>query len=480
MFEVKKTSDALRTAFLENENSHLLYLRLVAVAFCICLIACISLPAAYSYVINKDTAINKFELANTDAPIVETYAFAVYSADDNSLNFYKRSEIPAVGDTFEGLTATAVYTGIEESHYDESNVPDSLAPWYMDYAGSVVSVTVVDTFSPQNTSFWFTDFTSCTSMNLAKLDTSKTIDMHLMFSNCEIIETLDVSTFNTGNATNMYQMFGACYKLNTITGIEKFDTTNVTTMQSMFLACHSLTSLDLSSWITSNVVDLSYMFSMYDNSGNGAENGKLASVSLSGWDVSKVKYTTYMFQCCYKLNSIDLTNWNTSSLIDCSNMFHCCYDLKNFDVSGFNTSNVTNMDGMFYCCWSIESLDLSKWDVSSVVSMHTLFGMYLDASQTRSSSLTILDLSGWNTSSVTDMGAMFNWCENLCTVYVDSNWTTANATSSADMFTGCTLIVGGNGTTYRGSYVDKTYARIDTVDTPGYFTAKETVQRKLV
>lgn len=29
-----------------------------------------------------------------------------------------------------------------------------------------------------------------------------------------------------------------------------------------------------------------------------------------------------------------------------------------------------------------------------------------------------------------------------------------------------------NGTTYDSSYTDKTYARVDTVETPGYFTYK--------
>ena len=40
------------------------------------------------------------------------------------------------------------------------------------------------------------------------------------------------------------------------------------------------------------------------------------------------------------------------------------------------------------------------------------------------------------------------------------------------MFTSDTNLVGGNGTTYNGSYRDKTYARIDTEETPGYFTLK--------
>ena len=46
-------------------------------------------------------------------------------------------------------------------------------------------------------------------------------------------------------------------------------------------------------------------------------------------------------------------------------------------------------------------------------------------------------------------------------------------TSSSDMFYNTTNLVGGSGTTYNSSYIDKTYARIDGgTSLPGYFTLK--------
>ena len=42
------------------------------------------------------------------------------------------------------------------------------------------------------------------------------------------------------------------------------------------------------------------------------------------------------------------------------------------------------------------------------------------------------------------------------------------------MFTGCTSLVGGQGTVYDSTKVDKTYARIDGgTSSPGYFTLKQ-------
>ena len=86
--------------------------------------------------------------------------------------------------------------------------------------------------------------------------------------------------------------------------------------------------------------------------------------------------------------------------------------------------------------------------------------------------LTTLDLSSFDTRKVTDMSDMFYDCNALTTIYVSDTWSTTNVTSSSNMFSKCTKLVGGNGTAYNSSYTDKTYARIDTASTPGYFTAK--------
>ena len=92
------------------------------------------------------------------------------------------------------------------------------------------------------------------------------------------------------------------------------------------------------------------------------------------------------------------------------------------------------------------------------------------------SSLTSLDLSGWDTGSVTSMYYMFYNCSNLKTVYVGDLWSTEKVTDSDHMFSYCTELVGGAGTTYDQSYTDKTYARVDNLpDAPGYFTYKEYV-----
>ena len=87
-------------------------------------------------------------------------------------------------------------------------------------------------------------------------------------------------------------------------------------------------------------------------------------------------------------------------------------------------------------------------------------------------SLEELDLSNFDTSKVTDMAYMFNSCFKLKTIYVSNIFDISNVTSSKYMFVDNNVLVGGNGTIYSNSYRDKTYARIDTIETPGYFTLK--------
>ena len=54
-----------------------------------------------------------------------------------------------------------------------------------------------------------------------------------------------------------------------------------------------------------------------------------------------------MFYGCSSLTSLDLSNFNTSNVIDMNNMFYGCSSLTSLDLSNFDTSNVLFMNYMF-------------------------------------------------------------------------------------------------------------------------------------
>ncbi len=141
---------------------------------------------------------------------------------------------------------------------------------------------------------------------------------------------------------------------------------------------------------------------------------------------------------------------NNKPIISMANMFFSTYSTS-IDFSSFNTKRVITMESMFQ---SIEDYTKSPT---------------LDAALSK---LKELDLSNFDTSNVTDMSEMFSYNESLTTIYVSDKFVTDKVTNSSKMFSLCDSLVGGNGTEYSGSYTDKTYAIIDTVSTPGYFTLK--------
>lgn len=242
-------------------------------------------------------------------------AFAVYSANDHSLNFYKRPYVPNVGDVFMGKTTTAVYTGIESADYHGNAIP------WAAYLRSILSVFVVDNgIQPVNTAYWFSGLDACLDLDLSKLDTSKVTNMTEMFFGCSSLKSLEV--------TNL-------------------DTSQVTDMSWMFFACDSLESLDLSTWDTSQVVNTSWMF---------ASSHALTTVVMAGWDTFRITDMSAMFEDCSSLVAVDMSGWDTSNVMDMTQMFSHCTSLSVLDLSSFDISEGANVGSMFWNCSSLTTI----------------------------------------------------------------------------------------------------------------------------
>ena len=66
----------------------------------------------------------------------------------------------------------------------------------------------------------------------------------------------------------------------------------------------------------------------------------------------------YMFCGCSFLNSINLSSFNTSNVTNMSCMFDGCSSLNSINLSSFNTSNVTDMSCIFYGCYSLKKKNI--------------------------------------------------------------------------------------------------------------------------
>ena len=268
--------------------------------------------------------------------------------------------------------------------------------------------------------FYF--FLALTEVN--NVENYKTIyaeNMSGMFEGAITIEELDLSSFDTRNVTNMSRMFalrigssghGLLKKLN----IDNWDTSKVTDMSEMFMHCAELPKLDVSHFNTSNVLNMNYIFT---------DCQKLESIDVTNWNTSKVKSMYCMFSGCKSLEELDLSSFDTSSVEDMEFMISGCEGLKTLDLSNFDTSNVTRMDYMFSSCTNLESINLSSFDTSKVTQMNDMFGNL--------SKITYLDLSNFDTSNVENMSYMFYKDKELKTLDI-SSFNISNLSFTRNMF----------------------------------------------
>ncbi|MGO2963375.1 MAG: BspA family leucine-rich repeat surface protein [Carnobacterium maltaromaticum] len=190
---------------------------------------------------------------------------------------------------------------------------------------------------------------------LSNVDTSEVTDMRRWFHKTPKLTSLDLSGFNTSNVTDMSFMFSdsGIQSLN----LSSFNTSKVTNMRGMFEDTLKLTNLDISSFNTSNVVSMEAMFS----------GARVESLDLSSFDTVNVRTMKEMFEDTLKLTNLDLSSFDTSNVRDMQYMFSST-GIGNLDLSGFNTSSVTTMNSMFFGSKLI-NLNLSSFDTSNVKDM---------------------------------------------------------------------------------------------------------------
>ena len=299
-----------------------------------------------------------------------------------------------------------------------------------------------------------TDFSNCfngctglTSVDATNWVTNQTTNITSMFLSCTNLTSVNTTGWDTSQITNMGNIFSQCTALTEIIGIENWDTSSATNMGGMFTQCGKLTSLNISNWKTSQVVDMGGMFYGV----NIAE-----PLNLNKWDVSKVNTMINMFRAS-DYTSIDISSWDTSNVAIFETMFMQCkatelklpskfvrsiegkvtniYRMFNqssvisLDVTEWDTQNVNYLSGVFMMCHNLtEIIGIENWDTSKVTNMNQLFHQCYK--------LTSLNISGWETGQVTDMGYMFNCCESLTSLDL-SGFDTSNVTNMASMFLGC-------------------------------------------
>ena len=184
--------------------------------------------------------------------------------------------------------------------------------------------------------------------HLEKLD-------ELFFQIKNLISIAFTEEFNISKIRSIRAMFRECNQLQSI-DITNFNTENLTDMCYLFYGCSSLTSIDLTNFNTSN---LNGMVSSFDRCSS------LTSINLTNFDTRKVTHLNYLFNDCSSLTSIDLSNFNTENVIYLEHIFSGCVSLTSLDLSNFTTKKVKYMDYPFSNCRNLTYLDISHFSNNS-------------------------------------------------------------------------------------------------------------------
>ena len=224
-------------------------------------------------------------------------------------------------------SADYVYDPLDDTH-DYYFQDATGRPWHNERL-LVASVEIGSSIFPTSTAYWFAQFTNCTSIDLANLDTSNTIYMNNMFGACSSLQSVDVSRLNTSNTTTMRYMFANCTSLEEL-NLTGFDTSKTTDMYGMFFNDSSLVSLDLTSF-----------------------------------DTSQVTTMRQMFDICLSLTQLDLSTFDTLNVTNMYQMFQRCSLLQTIYTSPlFVTTNVTESTSMFVECINLVGGAGTRYDGS--------------------------------------------------------------------------------------------------------------------
>ena len=175
---------------------------------------------------------------------------------------------------------------------------------------------------------------------LSKWNTENVQNMSKLFSNCKNLSSFnEFDKWNTSNVTDMSSMFENCKCLSNLSPFKNWNTGNVRDMSSMFSKCKIISLSPISNWNTKNVINMRSMFSEISFLEyivlKGPSNLLLASFPIVGttlmslssgsssyhylsdlsglekWDTSNVKDMSYMFSDCVKIASLSpISQWN--------------------------------------------------------------------------------------------------------------------------------------------------------------------------
>ena len=209
--------------------------------------------------------------------------------------------------------------------------------------------------------------------------------------------------------------FGNLTALKTVSNTDLLDTRNATTMADMFNFDKKLANISVTTWNVSKVTDMSNMFYCCDSLPSidlkpNTCTAKDGSGQYTAWNTASLKNTSGMFMDYggenHALTTVNTTGWNTSKLEDTSYMFMECRGLTAVKgIESWNVSGLKDAHNMFQDCQSLQTINVSDWNTASLENTSVMFSSC--------HSLRSIDITKWDMSKVTKSNAMFSYCKSF-------------------------------------------------------------------
>ena len=411
-----------------------------------------------SEMFNYCKSLTSLDLSNFDTSNVtnmESMFSSCSSLISLDISNWNTSKVTNMNSMFAGCKSLI---SLDVSSFNTSKVTNMKSMF--NSSNSIIGLENFDTSNVTNMERMF-EVSKVSKLDLSNFDTSSVSSMYMMFYKCESLTSLDISNWNTSNVTNMENMFYSCYNINSISGIENLDTSHVTNMCSMFNSCYDLTYLNLSNWNTSNVIDMSYMFSS-----SSALSGEITIMNPNITDYSRMfsgcstyDYAKFVIKYTDGCKDIAQNMRNTRTSNYHGNPHVYLYEPIYYLITGEEISNrieetASTATKIIVTNTAIPNTKKSNSILISIYANYNVY-MYLDNDTiyispeednvtiyanevcsgmfNRNDYLKYIDLSNLNTSKVTDMSSMFQSMDSIESINL-SGWDTSNVTNMEKMF----------------------------------------------
>ncbi len=229
-------------------------------------------------------------LSGTGIAQADPVAQAVWCSGNHTLYFVNLESV-SEGAGFDGQTVTNVWSAeaVTNSKVYMDGIPSSSSSvaWYPT-ASSATTVKFDSSFKdvkPVTLHKWFNSFASLTDIvGIENLNTSEVTSMNCMFTSCSSLTSIDISTFDISKVIDVFGMFSACTNLSTIycnktwSGIASSDNMFYNTKLKGYVKDSSPDDISMANPFTG------YFTTKPAMTGTGAENDPFIIRDAAQWD----------------------------------------------------------------------------------------------------------------------------------------------------------------------------------------------------